>query len=144
MSQTKAARTLLVATILVLTALVCYVPWRYELRPNVLTRLHGQEMRLAIQQYFQRFTSIEGQSDPAVMTQYATGDYLAYLLEVRCIECPSVQVSTKLDVVDLQVLDYSSTSSKVYARIEYGWNEVSPKTGKVIGPCHAQAFSGIY
>jgi hypothetical protein len=101
-------------------------------------------MRLAIKRYYETLASIEGQSNPAIMAKIATGEYLTYLMRVRCVDCPSIQVAKEVNVVDLQILEYSQASSKVYARIEYGWNKVSPTTGEVIGPCHAQAFSAIY
>lgn len=101
-------------------------------------------MRRAIQRYYRLFASVEGQSDPQVIASYAIGDYFDYLMKVRCVDCPSIQAARVVKVVDLRVLDYSQTSSRVYARIEYAWNKVSPITGERIGPCHAQAFSAIY
>lgn len=135
---------LLVILTVILGIAVCIGAASIELRPALLTWQHGSEMRLAIQRYNELFASLDGQSDPAVMASFATGEYLDYLMKVRCTNCPSIQVAREVNVVDLKVLDYSPTSSRVYARIEYGWNEVSPETGDVMGPCHAQAFSAIY
>lgn len=128
---------------LLVTLLVAVLLWM-QVRPFVLTKLYGEELKLAIQNYQRGLASIEGQSDPAVMAEIATGDYLAYLIKVRCNFCSSVQVATKVEVVDLQVLDHSPSHSKVYARVEYGWSQVSPSTRAAVGSCHAQAFSAIY
>lgn len=137
-------QNLLVILIAILGIAVCIGSASIQLRPTLLTWQHGQEMMSAVQRYNELFASIDGQSDPAVMASFATGEYLDYLMKVRCTNCPSIQVARKVNIVDLRVLDYSPALSRVYARIEYGWSDVSPKTGDVLGPCHAQAFSSIY
>lgn len=116
----------------------------FSIRPKILTWQHEEEMKSAIQYYYETLGSTKGRSDPEVIATYASGEYLDYLLKVRCVNCAGIQVATTVKIVDLVVLDYSPNSSKVATRIEYGWQNTSPITGKVLGACHAQAFSAIY
>lgn len=135
-------RVLMISLVVVLFVLVCGVLGVISEQYYVSRQAHQEEMRLVIQHFSKTLFSIEGQSNPQVMAEIATDGYLDYLLRTRCIACPNFQVARRLEVVELQVLDYSSQTARVYARIEYNWNIVSP-TGQIIGPCHAQAFSSI-
>jgi hypothetical protein len=144
MPPIKTKQNLFLILIVMSSIMVCIWAVGVELRPRLLTWQHEKEMKLVIQHYYELLASVEGQSDPAVIATYAANGYLEYLLKVRCINCAGIQVAKKIAVTDLRVLDYSPTSAKVYARIEYGWNLVSPQTSATLGPCHAQAFSEIY
>jgi hypothetical protein len=143
--QTKKRITgvLLLLVVLGMLATIGVITWSL-LRPTFLTQQHGAEMRNAVQRYLLLLNSVEGQSDPAVISDYATGEYLEYLMRVRCIDCPSVQVADRIEVVDLRVLDYSPGATRVWVRVEYGWSTVSPQTREPVGECHAQAFSAQY
>lgn len=125
--------------ILLVLATVWGIVW-----PEWLTRTYGAELREAIQRYEEVLGSVEGVRDPAIMAQVTTGDYLAYLISVRCVDCRSVQVATATHVEVLKVLEYSSTVSKVSVRVEWGWRQVDPSTGAVLSPCIAQAFPASY
>jgi hypothetical protein len=113
-------------------------------RPLWLTQTYGSILRDAVQKYSEVRGTIEGWRDPDVIAQVATGDALDYLLQVRCVDCASVQVATKINVEALKVMEYSPTISKVMVRVEWGWHKTDPNTGTVLGSCHAQAFTSIY
>jgi hypothetical protein len=123
--------------------LLCIVVIWWLLQPWWLTWLHGDELRPAIQKYFEITSTIEGNRDPNIIAQVTTGKHRDYLVRVRCVECPGVQVATRIEIPILKVFDYSSNTSKVGVRIEYGWRLVDTQTGVVIGSCHAQAFSTV-
>ena len=114
------------------------------IRPLWLTEVYGPELAHAVQRYREVLGTVEGWRDLAVIAQVATGDYLDYLAQVRCVDCASVQVATKIGVQVLRVLEYSATTSTAITRIEWGWHKVDPDTGAVLGACHAQAFTDLY
>jgi hypothetical protein len=114
------------------------------IRPLLLTRMYGPELREAIERFERIFGTVEGQTNPAVMAQIATGDKLEFMVQLRCISCRSVRVATKTYVEVLDVLEYSPTFSLAVARIEWGWHSVSPITGAVDGSCHAEAYTNVY
>ncbi len=128
---------------LCLSILVCFLVVWWLVQPQWLTRMYDTELRTAIQRYLEDTATVEGQRDPKVIAQVTTGRHRDYLTQVRCIECPAVQVATKTSIKSLEVLEYSSTLSKVRVRVEYGWHMVEPNTNAMIGPCHAQAYTTI-
>jgi hypothetical protein len=99
------------------------------------------ELREAILKHVTVIGTIAGQRDPSVMAEVATGESLDSLVRYRCIECPTVLVTTKADVRILDVLKYSAAESEVVARVESGWHPVAPNTGSPLGACHAQAHT---
>lgn len=115
----------------------------WVVQPWLLTLIYGDELRVAVHNHFTVIYTIAGNRDPNVMAQVTTGKHLADLIRVRCIDCPRVQVATRIEIPFLQVLSYSGNISKVGARVEYGWHLVDTATGTEVGPCHAQAFSTV-
>ncbi|MEP7359633.1 MAG: hypothetical protein ABI847_20440, partial [Anaerolineales bacterium] len=83
------------------------------------------------------------EGDPEIMAQIAANDYLDYLVRTRCSACPSLQVARQVKVVEIQVWEYSARKARVYSVIEWGWNMVSPVSGKSTGPCHAETTSEV-
>jgi hypothetical protein len=134
------SRILIATAILLGVILLGY----WLIKPLWLTQTYGPKLKDVVQKYNEALGTVAGWKDPAVAAQVATGKNLDYLVQTRCRNCPSVAVFTKVDVQILQVLDYSPTTSKVLARIGEGWHEVSPSTGQVLGPCHAQAYTVIH
>lgn len=126
-------------SILLVSVTVWGIAW-----PEWLTRTYGPELREAIQRYEEVLGSVEGVRDPAIMAQVTTGDYLDFLIRVRCVDCGSVEVATATHVEVLKVLEYSSNISKVSVRVEWGLHQVDPNTGAVLSPCIAQAFLESY
>lgn len=110
-------------------------------RPSWLMKTYGPELKEVILRYVKILGTVEGQSDPSVMAQVATGKSLAYRIQNRCNQCSTAIVVINADANILQVLDYSSVSSEVVARIEIGWHAMSPSSGIVRGICHAHAYT---
>ncbi len=111
-------------------------------RPAWLTRAHGAEMAQAVERYYRLSNSIEGWTDPNVISQFATGDLVEELIQHRCQDCPAVQVLTGVQVQDILVFDYSDTTSRVQYRVEWGWRLVDTKSHKPVGRCYAEAENG--
>lgn len=130
---------LLLATSLVMAL---YSLWR--LHPYFLSIRHGEEMRDIVRSFVEIQSSVKGNTDPDTISIIAAGDYLEYLLDVRCQTCSRVQVATGIEVVDLEVRVYSENYSKVFARIEFGWHWASPQTAQLEDRCYAQAYDVIY
>ncbi len=124
-------------------SLLCILVIWWLLQPWWLTRLHGDELRAAVHRHFTVIYTIAGNRDPDVMAQVTAGKHLADLTRFRCVDCPGVQVATRIGIPVLEVLSYSGNTSKVGARVEYGWHLLDTKTGSEIGPCHAQAYSTV-
>ncbi len=112
-------------------------------RPLWLTWMHSEEMRQAVQRYLDVTTTIEGNRDPDVIAQVATGNHLKDLIRYRCVKCPRIQVATLIHIPILEVWEYSATTSRVRARVEWGWHWVDSSTRIVISECHAQAYTII-
>lgn len=130
---------------LVLTTLLSVIPYLlWHWHPYFLTMRHGEEMRTAVQHFVETQGSVKGNTDPETISTIATGDYLGYLLEVRCQSCSRIYVTTSVEVADLEVQVYSETHSKVFARIEFGWHWASPRTGELEDRCYAQAYNEIF
>lgn len=109
-----------------------------------LTEQHGAEMKEVIEHFEKTMLSVERHMDPRVIAQVAAGEYFDRLIEARCWDCERVQVATGVGVSRLLVLSYSPTSSRVQARVEYGWKMVSPHSRVALTRCHAQAFTTVY
>lgn len=109
-------------------------------RSSWLTWIHEAELRPVAQKYLEVIDTIEGNRDPNVMAQVATGKYLEYLIRVRCVDCPGVKVATGIQIQTFKVSDYGTTTSKVRVQYEGGWQLVDPQTRAVIGQCNV----GVY
>ncbi len=133
-------QTCLFTVLMIMLAVSSLVLW-WQLRPLLLTRMYESELRMPVQKYLEVSATIEGWRDPNVMAQVATGNHLKDMIRFRCDNCPGVTVATRTSIKGFEVLEYSSTLSKVRARVEYGWHLVEPNTNTVMGPCHAQAYT---
>lgn len=106
-----------------------------------LTRMYRSELEPVAQRYLNLHATIEGWQDPNVMAQViARGKYLDDLIQLRCVECASIEVATGIQIQAFRVLDYKTNTSKVRVRYEGAWQLVDPQTRAVIGQCNV----GVY
>jgi hypothetical protein len=129
-------------TTVAIALIVLLISWRI-LYPKWLTWMHGAEMRFATQRYLALHSTIEGWTDPSVMAQVATGEYLEYLIRSRCVDCLGVEVSTGIQIETVDVLEYGSSVSKVHVRYEGAWQMIDPQTRDVIGQCNVGVYENV-
>lgn len=134
--RSKRIALTLVTILILLLAVFAII---YIEHQNQLSRIHEEELRPYIQRYLDLHTTIAGWLDPDVIAQVATGEQLNLAIRTRCRDCPSVELIMTNHIVTLEVLEYAETKAKVRVRWEYAWHQVDPKTGGILGPCHAQA-----
>jgi hypothetical protein len=109
-----------------------------------IQKMWADELRPSIQKYLDVSRTIAGWQDTEAMAQVASGNHLRDMVGNRCLTCTRVQVAIKNHIERLEVLQYSQTVATVRVRSEWGWHDVNPETGMVIGPCHAQAATNIF
>src|SRR5574341_1751880 len=116
-----------------------YMGW--GLLRSWMLQKHEPELRIDMQKYLELIDTVEGWRNPDIMAQVATGEHLNDLIRYRCEVCPSVTVATGIQIQKLEVLDYSSDSSKVRTRFEWWWHQVDKQTAAVFGECHVQVHT---
>ena len=88
--------------------------------------------------------SVESHRNPALLSEVAQGDTLAYLEKYRCPGCPTVPVVINVNIENLRVLEHSDTHAEVSARIEIAAVSASPSTGDIRSQCRATATEETY
>lgn len=106
-------------------------------------RQEEQELQRDLQRYLEVSNTVSGQRDRDVMREIATGSHFEHRWQLRCKSC-IVQVWITGQIIEFSVMEYNPTMSKVRVRVEWAWHDVDSDTGKVIGPCVAQAYTYIY
>jgi hypothetical protein len=85
------------------------------------THYHGDEMKKVIQNYRSVEFALETRLHPERILSVATNDYLPYYLELNQVEmcqlCDRFWVVSSVEVKEIQVFEYTQTSSRVWARV---------------------------
>lgn len=124
--------------------LLLFATWQFFAKPTVLTQRHGSEMYDVLVNYERTVYSVESHWNPALLSEVAQGDTLAYLEKYRCPECPTVPVVINVNIENLRVLEYSDTHAEVSARIEIAAVSASPSTREIRSECRATAIEGTH
>ena len=131
-------------TLLLVFCLLLFALWQFFIKPTILTRQHASEMHDVLVNYERTVYSIESHQNPALLSQVAQGDSLAYLEKYRCPECPTVPVVVNVNIENLRVLEYSETYAEVSARLEIAAVSASPSTHEILSQCRATATEGTF
>jgi hypothetical protein len=135
---------LLTLMLFLVFCLLLFALWQFFIKPTVLTWQHASEMHDVLVNYERTVYSVESHPNPALLSEVAQGDTLAYLEKYRCPECPTVPVVINVNIENLRVLEYSETHAEVSARIEIAAVSASPSTREIRSECRATATEGTH